>query len=224
MERTMRTLHPLTRDNLLKAMRREAFAFASFLLHATQAPKRGRPQVAESFEQVAEEEYFGHFAEQALELGLMGVEAKNLHLAIKEEAFEAEVRYRQFQEQAVWAVADADRIAAGAGLAPRPPCPDVGSWVRWAERPCLEPVRTPSLTWPVWFGRGSAATVYAAPFAATSQVAPALDHPPTAREMPCLPATGGHGDGDPQPSRTPDGPLGPSIPKTSPVASWKETS
>ena len=55
----MRTLHPLTRDNLLKAMRREAFAFASFLLHATQAPKRGRPQVAESFEQVAEEEVLG---------------------------------------------------------------------------------------------------------------------------------------------------------------------
>ena len=56
--------------------------------------------MAESFEQVAEEEYFGHFAEQALELGLMGVEAENLHLAIEEEAFEAEVMYRDFQAQA----------------------------------------------------------------------------------------------------------------------------
>jgi rubrerythrin len=81
-------------------MRREAFAFASYLLYATQARKHGRPQVAELFEQVAEEEYFGHFAEQAVELGVIGMEAENLHLAIEEEAFEAEVMYRDFEAQA----------------------------------------------------------------------------------------------------------------------------
>jgi rubrerythrin len=64
MEHTMRTLHPQTREHLLRAMRREAFAFASYLLYATQARKHGRPQVAELFQQVATEEYFGHFAEQ----------------------------------------------------------------------------------------------------------------------------------------------------------------
>jgi rubrerythrin len=96
----MRKLHPQTRENLLSAMRREAFAFASYLLYATQARKHGRPEIAELFEKVAEEEYFGHFTEQAVELGQIGMEAENLHLAIEEEAFEAEVMYRDFQAQA----------------------------------------------------------------------------------------------------------------------------
>ena len=96
----MWTLHPHTRENLLSAMRREAFAFATYLLYAAQARQHGRPEVAELFEQVAEEEYFGHFTEQALGLGLIGMEAENLHLAIEEEAFEADVMYRDFQAQA----------------------------------------------------------------------------------------------------------------------------
>ena len=96
----MRTLHPQTREHLLRAMRREAFAFASYLLYATQARKHGRPQVAELFQQVATEEYFGHFVEQAAEAGVIGMEAENLHLAIEELAYEAEVMYRDFQAQA----------------------------------------------------------------------------------------------------------------------------
>ncbi|HET7517251.1 MAG TPA: ferritin family protein [Actinomycetes bacterium] len=96
----MPTVHPQTRENLLRAMRREAYAFAMYLLYATQARKHGRPQLAELFEQVATEEYFGHFVEQALEVGVIGMEAENLHLAIEEEAFEAEVMYRDFQGQA----------------------------------------------------------------------------------------------------------------------------
>jgi rubrerythrin len=100
MEHTMRTLHPQTREHLLPAMRREAFAFASYLLYATQARQHGRPQVAELFQQVATEEYFGHFVEQAAEAGVIGMEAENLHLAIEELAYEAEVMYRDFQVQA----------------------------------------------------------------------------------------------------------------------------
>src|SRR5512132_1823633 len=96
----MQTLHPQTRENLLRAMRREAYAFAMYLLYATKARKHGRPQLAELFEQVAKEEYFGHFVEQALDVGVIGMEAENLHLAIEEEAFEAEVMYRDFQAQA----------------------------------------------------------------------------------------------------------------------------
>ena len=72
----MQTLHPQTRENLLRAMRREAYAFASYLLYATQARRHGRPEVAEAFETVAREEYFGHFAEQALEAGVIGMEAE----------------------------------------------------------------------------------------------------------------------------------------------------
>ena len=96
----MRTLHPQTRENLLRAMRREGYAFAMYLLYAAQARRHGRPQLAELFEQVATEEYFGHFVEQALEAGVVGMEAENLHLAIEELAFEAEVMYRDFQAQA----------------------------------------------------------------------------------------------------------------------------
>ena len=96
----MHTLQPQTRENLLRAMRREAYAFAMYLLYATQARKHGRPEIAQLFEQVATEEYFGHFVEQALEVGVIGMEAENLHLAIEEEAFEAEVMYRDFQAQA----------------------------------------------------------------------------------------------------------------------------
>ena len=96
----MRTMHPQTREHLLRAMRREAYAFAMYLLYATQARKHGRPEIAQLFEQVAKEEYFGHFVEQALEVGVIGMEAENLHLAIEEEAFEAEVMYRDFQAQA----------------------------------------------------------------------------------------------------------------------------
>ena len=96
----MQTMHPQTRENLLRAMRREAYAFAMYLLYATQARKHGRPEIAQLFEQVAREEYFGHFVEQALEVGVIGMEAENLHLAIEEEAFEAEVMYRDFQAQA----------------------------------------------------------------------------------------------------------------------------
>jgi rubrerythrin len=103
----MRNLHPQTRENLVSAMRREAFAFASYLLYATQARKHGRREMAALFDQVAKEEYFGHFTEQALELGLIGMEAENLHLAIEEEAFEAEVLYRDFQTKAE-AVGDHD--------------------------------------------------------------------------------------------------------------------
>jgi rubrerythrin len=96
----MQTMHPETRKNLLSTMRREAYAYAIYLLYATQARQHGRPELAELFEQVAEEEYFGHFVEQALEVGVIGMEAENLHLAIEEEAFEAEVMYRDFQAQA----------------------------------------------------------------------------------------------------------------------------
>jgi rubrerythrin len=96
----MRTVHPRTRENLLQAMRREAFSFAMYLFYATQARHHGRQQLAELLEQVANQEYFCHFAEQARELGLIGMEAENLRLAIEEEAFEADVMYLDFQAQA----------------------------------------------------------------------------------------------------------------------------
>jgi rubrerythrin len=40
------------------------------------------------------------FAEQALDLGLVSTEAENLHLAIEEEAYQADTMYREFAAQA----------------------------------------------------------------------------------------------------------------------------
>ena len=93
-------MHPQTRENLLRAMRREAFAFARYMLCAVQARQHGRPEVADLFEKVARQEYFEHFADQALELGLIGMEAENLHVAIEEEAYQADTMYREFAAQA----------------------------------------------------------------------------------------------------------------------------
>jgi len=93
-------MHAQTRENLLRAMRREAFAFARYMLCAVEARKHGQPEVADLFEKVAEQEYFGHFAAQALDLGLISTEAENLHLAIEEEAYEADTMYRAFEAQA----------------------------------------------------------------------------------------------------------------------------
>jgi rubrerythrin len=100
-------MHPQTRENLLWAMRREAFAFAKYLLCAVQARQHGRSEIADLFEKVAHDEYFGHFAEQALELGLISTDAENLHLAIEEETYQADTMYRDFAAQAN-AVGDAD--------------------------------------------------------------------------------------------------------------------
>ena len=55
-------LHPQTRENLLRAMRREAFAFARYLLYATQARQHGRQEESRIV--------LGHA--QADEAGLLG--------------------------------------------------------------------------------------------------------------------------------------------------------
>ena len=57
---------------------------------------RGRRPVREG----ARQEYFEHFAEQALDLGLVSTQAENLHLTIEEEAYKADIMYRQFEAQA----------------------------------------------------------------------------------------------------------------------------
>ena len=132
-------LHPQTRENLLRAMRREAFAFARYLLYATQAREHGRQEVAELFEKVAEEEYFGHFTEQALELGLIGMEAENLHLAIEEEAFEADVMYRDSRPRPTrWATTPPP---SGSGACARTnDATATSSWPSWG--PWIRPSRT----------------------------------------------------------------------------------
>lgn len=89
-----------TRDNLLTAMRGEAFAFATYMLFARQARARGEEDLAALFEATARVEAFEHFAEEADLAGFGGDDAANLRQAIAGEAYEVETMYRQFAEQA----------------------------------------------------------------------------------------------------------------------------
>ena len=59
---------PQTREHLLRAMRREAYAFAAITKPPRPASTAG-PEIAQLFERVATQEYFGQFVEQALEVG-----------------------------------------------------------------------------------------------------------------------------------------------------------
>lgn len=93
-------MHDTTRQNLLTAMRGEAFAFAKYQLYARQARQHGRSALAELFEKTAGQERLEHFAEEAELLGLAGPDEDNLRDAIAGEAYEVETMYREFAEQA----------------------------------------------------------------------------------------------------------------------------
>jgi rubrerythrin len=89
-----------TREDLLTAMRTEAFAYASYMLFAARARTDGRPDVAELFETVAQAELQGHFARLAEEAGLVGGDAQNLRSAIEESSYAIEIMYPSFAEHA----------------------------------------------------------------------------------------------------------------------------
>lgn len=89
-----------TRENVLAAMRGEAFAHAKYTLYAEQARRNGREQLAELFERVAEVELREHFAEEAELAGFVGSDEENLRDAIGGESYEVETMYREFAEQA----------------------------------------------------------------------------------------------------------------------------
>lgn len=93
-------MHDTTRQNLLTAMRGEAFAFAKYQLYAQRARQQGQSALAELFEVTAGKERLEHFAEEAELLGLAGADEDNLRDAIAGEAYEVETMYRQFAEQA----------------------------------------------------------------------------------------------------------------------------
>ncbi len=89
-----------TRDNLLTAMRGEAFAYAKYMVFARQARAQGHEELAALFEATANIEANEHFAEEAELVGLAGDDADNLRQAIDGEAYEVETMYREFAEQA----------------------------------------------------------------------------------------------------------------------------
>lgn len=89
-----------TSENLLAAMRGEAFAHAKYTLYAAQARRHGREALAELFEKTAEIELQEHFKEEAELVGLLGSDEDNLREAIGGESYEVETMYREFAEQA----------------------------------------------------------------------------------------------------------------------------
>jgi rubrerythrin len=93
-------MHPKTRENLLAAMRCEAFNFAVYRLCAVQARHNGRAELAELFDDAATDEFFEEFSRNALLAGVVGADAENLRRAVEEETDEADGMYRGYAEQA----------------------------------------------------------------------------------------------------------------------------
>jgi rubrerythrin len=89
-----------TRENLLQAMRNEAFAYARYMLFARRARVGGNPQVADLFERAAEGEFMEPFAELAELLELGGTEDQNLRDAIEGSTYVGRRSYRIFARQA----------------------------------------------------------------------------------------------------------------------------
>ena len=89
-----------TNENVLSALRGEAYAHARYLLFAAAARERGDERLASLFEGIATVELREHFAELAELAGLVGTDADNIRSAIDDENLEVEEKYPQFAEQA----------------------------------------------------------------------------------------------------------------------------
>jgi|SRR5438270_6015322 len=94
------TLSVRSRQNLLDAMRGEAFAFAKYKLFALQARSNGHNDLAALFDKTADQEYMEHFTELAELLELAGTDEQDVTNAIAGEAFEVDTFYKQFAEEA----------------------------------------------------------------------------------------------------------------------------
>jgi rubrerythrin len=89
-----------THENLITALHGEAFAYARYRLFAAQAREEGDLDLAEMLEGIAAVELNEHFAELAELAGLVGGDAENVELALRDENTEVEVTYRAFARQA----------------------------------------------------------------------------------------------------------------------------
>ena len=95
-----KTVSNRSRENLISAMRIEAFAFAKFKLFAKQARENGHHELAALFEQTSDEKYLSHFAREATLLGMLGSDEQDLNHAIAEESLETGTYYKKYAEQA----------------------------------------------------------------------------------------------------------------------------
>jgi rubrerythrin len=89
-----------SRQNLMDAMRGEAFAFAKYKLFARQARSNGDCELADLFDKTADQEYLEHFVEQADLLQLVGTDEQDVTNALAGESFEVDDVYKRFAEEA----------------------------------------------------------------------------------------------------------------------------
>jgi rubrerythrin len=82
------SLSQQAQKDLSAAMHRDAFTYAKYLLYAKQAKENGDSELANLFEQIANEERFGHFAKEAHLAEIVGSDADNLKNAIQNEVDE----------------------------------------------------------------------------------------------------------------------------------------
>lgn len=103
-------LRSATKEDILTALRTEAFTYARSMLFASAARRNGRTEIADLFESTARTELEEHFAMLADLAGIVGDDADNLRAAIEAESYEVEVMYPTFAEHATRAC---DSAAAG---------------------------------------------------------------------------------------------------------------
>jgi rubrerythrin len=111
MASTPNGIRSATREDLLTALRSEAFAQATYLLYAAAARARGRGEIADLFEETARTELERHIAQLAGAAALVGDEPENLREAIEGATYALEIMYPSFAEHAE-AAGDAAAAAA----------------------------------------------------------------------------------------------------------------
>jgi rubrerythrin len=103
------TMADSTRQDLLDAMKGEAFAYLKYTMYAEQARTNGNPELAVLFERTAAVEYGEHFKEHAEYFGLVKGDADNIRDAIAGEDYETVTMY---PDMAARATAAGDAHAA----------------------------------------------------------------------------------------------------------------
>jgi rubrerythrin len=101
-----------TRENLMTALKGEAFAYAKYMAYAEHARQNGHSDIADLFARTAKTEHLEHFRELARLAQLARSDEDNLRDAIKGETYESQTMYPQFADQAAAAgdAAAADRF------------------------------------------------------------------------------------------------------------------
>ena len=89
-----------TRQDLLVAMKDEAFSHLRYKLFAEQARKNGNAPLADLFDKIAGAELDKHFREQAQMAGLVKSDKENLAAAISDEYLETMKMYTDMAKRA----------------------------------------------------------------------------------------------------------------------------